>query len=239
MNTTQDAHFDHISQQFNVELDDIRTQLMSMGSMIEQQLNDAMQSLKKGDSSFAYAAIKMDEDINKLEMSINDQCTRIIARRQPAASDLRFIIAISKAITDLERTGDEVKRVASNIVKLVEEGATEISASEIRNIAKLVSGMISDSLTAFARYDVELAYEVVKRDEEVDEEYKTAIRALVTRMMEEPRSIATSMNVIWILRSLERVGDHAENIAQHLVYLVKGIDVSHATAEEMQATIEQ
>lgn len=239
MNSTQDAHFDHISQQFNVELDDIRTQLMNMGGMIEQQLQDAMQSLKKGDSSSAYAAIKMDDDINKLEMSINDQCARIIARRQPAASDLRFIIAISKAITDLERTGDEIKRVAANIIKLVEEGATEISASEIRNIAKSVSGMISDSLTAFARYDVELAYAVVKRDEEVDEEYKTAMRALVTRMMEEPRSIATSMNVIWILRSLERVGDHAENIAQHLVYLVKGIDVSHATAEEMQATIDK
>lgn len=239
MEINTDAHVDHISQQFNTELDDIRTHLMTMGGLVERQLQDAVNALKNGDSSLAHAAIKADEQINAMEIRIDEECTRIIARRQPAASDLRLVIAINKAVADLERMGDEICRVASNISKLVEEGATDNSSAEIRHISKLVSSMVRDALTSFARYDAELAYEVVKQDEEVDKEYKFAMRALVTLMMEEPRSIAVSMNIIWILRSLERVGDHAQNIAQHLIYLVKGINVSHSDLEQIQATIDQ
>jgi phosphate transport system protein len=236
--TNKDGHVDHISQQFNAELDDIRTQLMTMGGLVEQQLKDAMTALKEGDSALVKTAIKADQEVNGMEMHMDEQCTRIIARRQPAASDLRLIIAISKAVADLERMGDEICGIASNAGKLIEEGAVDQGYTQIRHISDLVATMVRDALTAFARYDADLAYEVAKRDNEVDKEYKFAMRALVTQMMEDPRTIAQSMHTIWILRSLERVGDHAQNVAEHLFYLVKGINVSHSSVEQMHASLD-
>ncbi|MFT5930111.1 MAG: phosphate transport system protein [Oceanospirillaceae bacterium] len=235
--TNKDGHVGHISQQFNAELDEIRTHLMAMGGMIEQQLKDAMVGLKTGDTALLQTAIKADDQINTLEMHLDDQCARIIARRQPAASDLRLVIAISKAVTDLERMGDEICRIANSANKLIADFPGE-GYLQVRHIGDLVATMVSDSLTAFARYDAGLAYHVAKRDDEVDKEYKFAMRALVTQMMEEPGTIQQCMHIIWMLRSLERVGDHAQNVAQHLIYLVKGINVSHSSVAQMHATLD-
>jgi phosphate transport system protein len=235
--TNKDGHVGHISQQFNTELDEILTHLMTMGGLIEQQLKDAILGLKSGDTELLQGAIKADDQINIMEMHLDEQCTRIIARRQPAASDLRLVIAISKAVADLERMGDEICRIANSANKLT-KGFPGEGYAQVRHISDLVATMVSDSLTAFARYDADLAYEVAKRDDEVDQEYKFAMRALVTQMMEEPQTIKQSMHIIWMLRSLERVGDHAQNVAQHLIYLVKGINVSHSSVAQMHATLD-
>ena len=239
MEFNKDAHSDHISQQFNAELEQIKTHLMAMGGLVEKQLTDALNAMIEGDSSLAERARQTDKQINMMDLTIDEECTRIIARRQPAASDLRLVVAISKAVSDLERIGDESCRIARHAIKLVEEGESPRGYTETRQIGNHVSEMVRDSLTAFARYDTDLAYRVAKEDEAVDEEYKFAMRSLITYMMEDPRSIARTMNIIWILRSMERIGDHARNIAQHLIYLVKGVNVSHSSPEQIQKSLNE
>jgi phosphate transport system protein len=169
-----------------------------------------------------------------MELMIDEHCTMIIARRQPAASDLRLIIAISKAVNDLERMGDEASRICRHAIELVEEGESQRGYQEVRHIGSLVRAMVKDVLTAFARNDAELAYEVAKQDKAVDQEYRTAMRSLMTFMMEDSRAISSCLNVIWVLRSLERIGDHARNMAEHLIYLVSGTDVRHTPLDEMR-----
>lgn len=235
----KDAHSDHISQQFNQELETIKTHMMTMGGLVEKQLADAVQGLLEGDSELGEQARKNDKVTNEWELSIEEQCTQIIARRQPAASDLRLIIAISRAVSDLERIGDEAARIGKFAVSLAEAGDTQKGYSEVRHISALVSDMLHDALNAFTRYDTELAYKVASKDRQVDDEYTSAMRSLATYMMEDPRAITRTLNVIWVLRSLERVGDHARNICQHLIYLVKGVNVSHSTLKQLKSTIEQ
>ena len=176
--TNKDGHAGHISQQFNTELDEILTHLMTMGGLIEQQLKDAIEGLKVGDTELLQSAIKADDKINIMEMHLDEQCTHIIARRQPAASDLRLVIAISKAVADLERMGDEICRIANSSKKLT-QGFPGEGYAQVRHISDLVATMVSDALTAFARYDADLAYQVAKRDDAVDQEYKFAMRCLV------------------------------------------------------------
>ncbi len=238
MQFDKDAHSDHISKQFNEELEEIKSHLMSMGGMVEKQLSDALEALIEGNTDLAERARKNDEQTNRMEVDIDEQCTRIIARRQPAASDLRLIIAISKAVNDLERIGDEAARIARHAIMLAEEGQSPRGYTETRHIGNLIRGMLSNALTAFARYDTELAFKVAQEDAAVDQEYKSAMRALVTYMMEDPRHISRVLNIIWVLRSLERIGDHTRNLAQHLIYLVKGINVSHSSLKQIQKTLE-
>ncbi len=233
-----DAHSGHISQQFNEELEGIKSHLMAMGGVVEKQLADALTALNDGDTDLAERARRSDEQINRWEISIEEQCTRILARRQPAASDLRLIVSISRAVNDLERIGDEAARIAAHAITLAEEGEAPRGYPETRHIGTLVREMVSNALNAFARYDTDLAYRVAKADEQIDAEYKTAMRTLVTYMMEDPRSISRILNVIWVLRSLERIGDHARNIAQHLIYMVKGINVSHSSLQQIEKTLQ-
>ena len=233
----KDAHTGHISQQFNEELETIKSHLMTMGGIVETQLNQALDALVDADEELAQRALKTDDQINDWEIEIEEQCTRIIARRQPAASDLRMIVAISRAVKDLERIGDESAGIAKHAISLVEEGESPRGYSEIRNIGSLIREMVSQTLTAFARYDVEVAYKVAKKDRDVDDAYKSAMRSLVTYMMEDPRSISRVLNIIWVLRSLERIGDLSRNVSQHLIYLVKGVNVSHSSLKEIKQTI--
>ncbi len=226
------SHTHHISQQYNIELDDIRTHLSEMGGMAQRQVNDAIIALVDADVAKAEQVVRADGAVNSMEMSIDEECIRILARRQPAASDLRLVIAVTKAITDLERIGDEATKIARQAIALNQDGVAPRGYIEVRHIGGHVSRMLQDALDAFARLDVDMANEVVQMDRTVDLEYGTAMRELVTFMMEDPRSITRVLNIMWSLRALERIGDHARNLAQYVIYLVKGEDVRHANLDD-------
>ncbi len=221
------SHTHHISQQYNNELDDIRKHLSEMGGMAQRQVNDAITALVEADITKAEQVVRADKTVNFMEMSIDEECILILARRQPAASDLRLVIAVTKAITDLERVGDEASKIARQAIAMSSEGMAPRGYVEVRHIGGLVSRMLQDALDAFARLDVDTASDVVQMDRTVDLEYGTAMRELVTFMMEDPRSITRVLNIMWSLRALERIGDHARNLAQYVIYLVKGEDVRH------------
>lgn len=228
---------DHISQQFNAELEDLRNSVLSMGGLVEKQVSDAVEALINADSELALSVCEQDSDVNFMEVSIDQECSRILARRQPAASDLRLVLACTKAASDLERVGDEASKIARFAIKLSEQGEAPKGYIEARHMGNHVRQMIHDALDAFARFDAEHALEVAKEDKSVDREYKSATRELVTYMMEDPRSITRVLNIMWVLRSLERVGDHARNISEYVIYLVKGTDVRHISIKKMQAEV--
>ncbi len=235
----KDLHAHHISQQFNTELDAIKTRMLEMGGLVEKQVNDATNAFMNQDSGLADDVKRGDKLVNALEVSIDEDCTIILARRQPAASDLRLVLSISKILNDLERMGDEATKVADSSIKLGELGGLPRSVLEIRHIGDHVAGMVRSALDAFARFDSELALQVAEEDSAVDLEYGTAMRSLVTYMMEDPRTISSVLQVMWALRSLERIGDHARNIAEHVIYLVKGADVRHVNIDEMAAAVQE
>ncbi len=237
MDLNKDAHGHHISQQFNSELEQLKTHLLEMGGLVERQVGEAINSLINADSDLAASVRANDKRINQMEMDIDEECTRIIARRQPAASDLRLVITASKVISDLERIGDESAKIAGQAIKLCEEGEAPKGYVEIRHIGGRVQAMTQNALTAFARLDVDAALAVAQEDKSVDLEYESAMREMITHMMEDPRSIKRVMNVIWSLRALERIGDHARNIAEGVIYLVKGKDVRHLSIDEMQREV--
>lgn len=230
----KDSHTQHISQQFNAELEELRSHLLAMGGLVEKQVNDAVTALIEADSGLAQQVREIDEQTNLMEHNIDEDCIRILARRQPAASDLRLIISISKSVIDLERIGDEASKIAKRAILLSEEGESPRGYVEVRHIGEQVRRMVQEALDAFARFDADLALSVAQYDKTVDREYKTALRELVTYMMEDPRSISRVLNVIWALRSLERIGDHARNIAHLVIYLVRGTDVRHMGLGHLQ-----
>lgn len=232
-----DAHGQHISHQFNVELEEIKTRMMEMGGLVERQVSDALNAFMNVDVALAEQVRRDDAKINAYHSSIDEECTLILARRQPAAGDLRFVLAISKALNDLERIGDEAAKIAVQLIRITEDGGMYHSYKEIRHIGDHVAVMVRDSLDAFARFDTDLALAVAQEDRAVDMEYATAMRSLVTYMMEDPRRITSVLSVMWALRSLERIGDHARNIAEHVIYLVKGLDVRHLGLTELAETL--
>lgn len=231
------SYSQHISRQYTEELDRVKAHLLEMGGVVERQVGQAIQALIQGDSGIAQQVQDNDRNVNYMEVSIDEECTRILARRQPAASDLRLILAISKANTDLERVGDEAGKIARQAIQLTEEGASAKGYVEIRHIGERVCDMLHSALDAFARLDAGQALQVAQEDKSVDREYNSALREMVTYMMEDSRQITRSLNVIWALRSLERVGDHARNIAEYVIYLVKGKDVRHIGLNEMAARV--
>lgn len=235
MNKERITH--HISQQYNAELEEVRSHLLGMGGLVEKQVNDAITALIDADSGLAQQVREVDDQINQMERNIDEECIRILARRQPAASDLRLIISISKSVIDLERIGDEATKIAKRAIELCEEGEAPRGYVEARHIGDQVRKMVHDALDAFARFDAELALSVAQYDKTVDREYKTALRELVTFMMEDPRAISRVLNIIWVLRSLERIGDHARNIAELVIYLVNGTDVRHLGLKHMEETV--
>jgi phosphate transport system protein len=228
------SHFgQHSSSQFNEEMESIRSHLMEMGGMVEKQVIDALQSLLQGDSEIAERVLENEDKVDALEKLIDGECARVLALRQPAASDLRMIISVTKCVSDLERIGDEAAKVAKMSLELAQEGESPRGYVEVRHIGNHVRTMLGDALDAFARFDVQKAVDVAAEDNEVDLEYRSAMRALVTFMMEDPRAISRVLNIIWSLRALERIGDHAKNIAEQLIYLVKGKDVRHISVDEV------
>ncbi|MGB5325063.1 MAG: phosphate signaling complex protein PhoU [Pseudomonadales bacterium] len=229
----------HISQRFDNELDAVKAQLTEMGGIVEQQVSDAIASLLNADLPLAEKVVKKDKSINKLEVAIDEDCALILARRQPAARDLRFVLAIIKTTTDLERIGDEADKMASQAINLSEQGKAPRGYVEIRHIGQHVSRMLSEALDCFVRQDVELALRVAQEDKAVDLEYGSALREMMTYMMEDPRSITRVMSIMWSLRALERIGDHARNIAEHVIYMVKGDDVRHVGLKKMAEKIKK
>jgi len=237
--TEQTNSTQHISAQFDAELEAVKNHLLEMGGKVEQQINRAVDALLNRDSGEAELIISGDQEVNDMEVSIDDECARILARRQPAASDLRLVIAVAKLTTDLERIGDEAAKIARQAIKLSEAGESPSNYTEIRTIAENASAMLRKALDAFARLDVDTAVDVVMSDNKVDALYGTAMRSLVTFMMEDPRAISPVLNEMWALRSLERVGDHASNVAEQVIYLVRGQDVRHVQPEQLLAQVEQ
>ena len=218
----------HIVKQFDGELEDIRTMLMEMGGKVEQQLKDAITSVAGVDSALAERVIERESHVDEMELDIDEACMLIIARRQPAATDLRLVMMVSKAVNDLERIGDEAKKIASHAIILAEQDAPSKGYTEVRHLGKGVSNILANALDAFARVDVEAALKTLKDDHQIDLEYKTALRELVTYMMEDPRSISRVINILWVVRSLERIGDHAKNLCEQIVFVVKGQDILHS-----------
>ena len=224
----------HISQQFNQELEDVRNRVLQMGGIVEQQLSDAIIALTSMDLSLAEVVVTNDFKINRLEVDIDEECTQILARRQPAASDLRLLMAIIKTITDLERIGDEAERVGRMALKF-SEGDTQDSKAlaGIEHLGEYVQKNLHAALDAFARMDAEAAAKIAKQDKKVDREYENILRQLMTYMMEDPRSIPRVINVLWSARALERIGDRARNICEYVIYLVEGKDVRHISSEQV------
>ncbi|MGH1373080.1 MAG: phosphate signaling complex protein PhoU [Cellvibrionaceae bacterium] len=229
----------HISQQFNADLEDLKTQLLEMGGLVEQQTINAVNAITTADGDLAERVIIVEEEVDHREMKLDENCTMVLARRQPAASDLRMVLAVAKITRDLERMGDEAHKIAKMSIHLNEDGEAPRGYVELRHIGTIVHQMVITALDAFARFDVDLAVKVAHEDKKVDQEYKTAMRELITYMMEDPRSISRVMNIIWALRALERIGDHARNIAEHVIFLVKGLDVRHISVKEMERQLQQ
>lgn len=227
----------HISSQFNEELQAVNTKFMTMGGLVEQQVTNAIHALLDTDVNMALEVQFKDNEVNKLESEIDEALTLILARRHPAASDLRMVIAMSKANTDLERIGDEAAKIARIAQNLCEEGGSPRGYMETRHIGNQVRVMIHEALDAFARLDIDQALHVLLADADIDREYQSATRTLMTYMIEDPRHISQVINVLWVLRSLERIGDHARNISEQVIYMVKGLDVRHASLEEIEQKV--
>jgi phosphate transport system protein len=225
---------EHISKRFDAELEGLRSRVLQMGGLVEQQIMRAMEVLSYGDIALADQVIADDHRVNAMEVGIDDDCTHIIARRQPTASDLRMVMAVVKTITDLERIGDEAQKIARMAKQLHQAGARmNHQLADIRYACNITLDMIKTSLDAFARLDVTGAAKVVQQDAEVDERFRAILRQLMTFMMEDPRTISASIDILFIAKAIERIGDHAKNMSEYVVYLVKGKDVRHITTEEL------
>ena len=218
----------HLSSQFDEELGRLRTHVLQMGGLVETQVSAAIEAYTSGEVSSVKTIVETDRKVNDLEIAIDDDCAHIIARRQPTASDLRLVLGISKIVTDLERAGDEAKKIAKGVRRIYEAGQMPAQYGVgVRHIAEAALGMVRQALDAFARLDTALAESVIRADNDVDVEFKSIMRQLITHMMEDPRTITTSIDIIWIARAVERIGDHAKNIAEHVVYVVDGRDIRH------------
>lgn len=228
---------EHISQQFNEELEDVRSKVLQMGGVVEEQLARAVKAMVTADVELARQVVAGDATVNALEVEIDDECTRIVARRQPAASDLRLVMAVIRAINDLERIGDEVKRVAKMVDEVMEGTLEEDIRQEIEHMGNQVRTMLRQVLDAFARTDVKAAVAVARADKKVDMKYRAITRQLITYMAQDPRSIPTVLNVLWAARALERVGDRCQNLAEYVIYLVIGKDVRHVSLDDVMAQL--
>lgn len=225
----------HISRRFNEDLESVRSAVLKMGGLVEAQFDSAIKALAEGDSELGLKVAQDDYKINRAEVSIDEQCSRILATRAPAASDLRLVLAIIKTITDLERIGDEAERIGILASRLAAVERPSTNYRELRNLASHVKEMIRQTLDAFARLDAAEALKVVKSDDIVDEEYESIYRQGVTFMMEDPRTISRVMDTTWVARSLERIGDHCKNICEYVMFMVYGKDIRYTQLDTIEA----
>ncbi len=226
MDNTKVGH--HISQQFNKELEDIRNKVLVMGGLVEQQIELAVKAFSNADMELAERVIKQDDQVNAMESAVDQECIQIIALRQPTAFDLRLLIAVIKLLTEIERVGDNAKRIAQMAIHIANDSDNSTDAYyELQHIAEMVREMLHRALDAFARMDTGEVSLINEQDENVNREYKSIMRQLITRMMEDPRNITRSLDILWAARALERIGDHACNISEYVVYMMRGEDIRH------------
>ncbi len=217
----------HISRRFDSELEDLRNQVLSMGGLVEGQVNNGIKALVDSDSGIAKQVAEKDHEVNKMEVDIDERCVQILARRQPAASDLRLIVTILKTISDLERIGDQAEKLGRYHLELVDSGEKSGRYASLEHLGDLVSKLLNRCLDCFARMDDEEALKIIAMDDKINEEFESLTRQLITHMMEDPRTIKYALRVSWCARALERIGDHAKNICEYVVFLVQGRDVRH------------
>jgi phosphate transport system protein len=226
----------HISSQFDVELNAISTHVLEMGGLVEAQLQQAVYALVHLSMESAHQVIENEARINQMELQIDHEIISTIGRRQPTARDLRFLMAISRTTQNLERAGDEVARMARMVKSIMESGSPRnLPSSELRLAADLAAALLRKTLDAFARLDTAMAVAIIKGDDEIDQEYNGFLRKLITYMMEDPRTISTSLDLLFLAKSIERVGDHAKNIAEQIIFIVKGEDVRHTPMDQVES----
>lgn len=227
--------FEHTYKQYDAELESVRAKVLQMGGLVEQQIVNALDALVNANPTLAESVISNDHRVNGLEVQIDEDCSHIIARRQPAAGDLRMIMMVVKTITDLERIGDEATKIARVAQKIYESDRMYTPRfTEIKTMVGLVREMLRTALDAFARLDVSKTVDVARQDEQVDAHFRAATRQLITFMLEDPRTISMSLEVLFVAKAIERIGDHSKNIAEYVIYMVKGKDVRHTTVQEME-----
>jgi phosphate transport system protein len=229
---------EHTYKQFDTELEALRASVLKMGGLVEEQITQAVNALIKGDLALAEKVEANDHAVNSLEVSIDEDCAHIIARRQPTASDLRIVMMVVKTITDLERIGDEAAKIA-RMARLIHtsERISLPRFSEVKYMADLVLDMLRKALDGFARLDASKAVEIARQDEAVDEEFRLNLRHLITFMMEDPRTISVFIDILFVAKAIERMGDHAKNMSEYVVYMVKGKDVRHTSLEEIEKQV--
>jgi phosphate transport system protein len=231
---------EHIYKQYDTDLEAIRAKVLEMGGIVEEQLADCVSSIINADGKLADSVIKKDMRVNALESEIDEDCSLIIAKRSPAARDLRNVLMMLKIITDLERIGDEASKIAKATHRIYDENRMiKPRTKEIQSIFETLRFMLRTALNSFARLDVTETIDVLEKDQEVDDEYRAFMRQLLTYMLEDPRTISISLELMFIAKSLERIGDHAKNISQTVIYTVKGKDVRHATIKEIKAELKK
>ncbi len=230
----------HLSTQFDAELSGISTRVLEMGGLVESQVVQSVVALTQFDADVAGEVLKTEERVNAMEIEIDRDLSSIIARRQPTARDLRLLIAISKAIANLERVGDEAARVARTVLRLIKSGVVNrlrLPMSDLSFEANLATAQLRKALDAFARLDVDRALEVLREDDQIDREFEGLVRKLITYMMEDPRTISSSIDMIFVAKAIERVGDHAKNLAEVIIYVVKGMDVRHNSPADIETMV--
>lgn len=229
----------HLSSQFDADLNSISSRAMDMGGLVEAQFGKATYALIHMDTNAADAVIEMEAQVNQIEMEIDYNITSTIGRRQPAARDLRFLMAISRTTANLERAGDEITKIARMVKSILRSGsARSLPSPELRLAADLTRALLRKSLDSFARLDVNMALNILKEDHAIDQEYNGFLRKLITYMMEDPRTISPCLDLLFLAKAIERVGDHAKNIAESIIYIVKGEDVRHFSMSEVESIVQ-
>jgi len=225
----------HLSSQFEADLNLVSSKVLEMGGLVEVQITRAMDALNGLDAAIADQVIATEDTVNTMEVAIDEECSNVIARRQPAARDLRLLLAISKTITNLERAGDEAEKIAKRVKRLIDDGAARtVNIAEIKISGDMAVSILRRALDAFARLDTAAAAQIVRDDKAIDEEFRAFVRKLVTYMMEDPRTISVGLEFLFIAKAIERIGDHAKNIAEFIIYIVKGTDVRHKPRDTLE-----
>ncbi len=227
----------HISKRFDNELEDLRNKVLSMGGLVETQVMNGLEALMSSDSAIAKQVADNDYQINRMEVEIDEECVQVLARRQPAAGDLRLIVTILKTITDLERIGDQAEKLGRFELELIDEGTTTRDFVKLEHLGELVSKMLNQALDSFARMDTNSALATIEKDFKINEEYEALMRQLITLMMEDPRTIRNALRVAWCARALERIGDHSINICEYVLYMVHGKDFRHIEFDDLKDQI--